>query len=238
MRLVVFAGPSLPCAARHRAQGVEWRPPAEAGDLLRLDLDAALTICLIDGYFDHRPAVRHKEILLALAQGARVLGASSMGALRAAEMTPFGMEGVGAIHRAYADGRLAGDDEVALIHASGEQGWRPLSVPLVEVRATLCRLVRERRLEAGAARRILEAAREVHYVDRSWSSFAHEELRTLLEGAHVPLKRADAEAALVAALAPRPKPRQRPKMVETSFLRSLARSCRVRLPRAPFPAGR
>ena len=61
-------------------------------------------IGLIDGYFDGVPAVAHKEILWALDQGIRVLGAASMGALRAAELAPFGMEGVGAIWRDYADG--------------------------------------------------------------------------------------------------------------------------------------
>jgi hypothetical protein len=237
MRLVVFAGPSLPASARTVAAGVDWRPPAEAGDMLVLDLDPGLTICLIDGYFDHRPAVRHKEILLALSKGVRVIGASSIGALRAAEMGPLGMEGVGAVHRAYADGRLTGDDEVALVHADAGHDWRPLSVPLVEVRATLCRLVRESGLDADRARRILQAARDVHYIDRSWASFAGGELRALLQTAHVPLKRADAEAAVAAALLPPPGPLRRPQMVSTSFLRALARSRRVPLPPAPCREG-
>jgi hypothetical protein len=237
LSIVVFAGPSLPSAARRDVAGVEWRPPAEAGDILGMDLRPDLTICLIDGFFDHRPAVRHKEILLALSEGARVIGASSIGALRAAEMAPFGMEGVGRIHRAFADRRLTGDDEVALVHASEGQDWRPLSVPLVEVRATLCLLVRERRIAAREARRIRAAAREVHYIDRSWSSFAPRTLRSLLEAAHVPLKRADAEAALAAALTPPAQPPQPPQMVETSFLRALARSIPSRKPRPPFPVG-
>ncbi|HEX8216862.1 MAG TPA: TfuA-like protein [Allosphingosinicella sp.] len=225
---IVYAGPSLPASDRARFDGIEWRPPAEAGDLLRLDLRPGLTICLIDGYFDHRPAVRHKEILLALAKGARVIGASSMGALRAAEMAGLGMEPVGAIARAYAEGRLTGDDEVALIHGPAEWDWRPLSVPLVEVRATLCRLLRRRLISAAQARSLIETARSIHYADRTWHAFvADPPLRARLEAEQVPLKRFDAVEALRTAHAPRPEPAPRPKAVSTSFLRALAREVRA-----------
>jgi hypothetical protein len=239
MSVILFAGPSLPAADRSGFPEIDWRPPAEAGDLLRLDLRAGLTICLVDGYFDHRPAVRHKEILRALAAGARVVGASSMGALRAAEMAAFGMEPVGAIARAYASGLLAGDDEVALVHGPAEWGWRPLSVPLVEVRATLCRLLRRRRIAAADARRLLTAARAVHYCERSWPAVAPDEaLARLLEAEHVPLKRLDAIEAVAAALAPGPWPRRLPKAVSTSFLRALERELRAPPPEAPWRAGR
>ena len=229
MSLVVFAGPSLPKSGRPIADAAEWRPPAEAGDLLRLDLRVGLTVCLIDGYFDHRPAVRHKEILLALSQGARIVGASSMGALRAAEMHRFGMEGAGAIFRAYATGRLTGDDEVALVHAPPEWDWRPLSVPLVEARATLCRARRRRLVSADEARLLLEAARRVHYAERSWAALFEglpldqlraDALRALLEAGHVPLKQLDAVAALRLAMAPRPSPAPRPAATSHSSTRS------------------
>ncbi|TVT40867.1 hypothetical protein FNH05_23330 [Amycolatopsis rhizosphaerae] len=45
---------------------------------------------MIDGYFHHVPSVQHKEILYAQHQGLMVVGCSSMGALRAAELTDFG----------------------------------------------------------------------------------------------------------------------------------------------------
>jgi len=231
MRIVVFAGPSLPGASRAHFEGIEWRPPAEAGDLLRLDLSAGLTICLIDGYFDHRPAVRHKEILLALSKGVRVVGASSMGALRAAEMAAFGMERAGAIARAYVTGRLTGDDEVALVHGPAEWDWRPLSIPLVEVRATLCSLVRRRAIAVADARRLVAAARAVHYADRTWDSVTGDRNeRERLESAHVPLKRLDALEAVRIAVAPPPRAAPRPQAVSTTFLRALAREVGAPLP--------
>ena len=59
---------------------------------------------IIDGYFQQVPSVWHKEILWAMAQGVHVFGSASMGALRAAELAPFGMRGVGLIFEAYRDG--------------------------------------------------------------------------------------------------------------------------------------
>jgi hypothetical protein len=236
MSVVVFCGPSLGHEDGARFPGVSWRPPAEAGDLLALLPDAPrLTVCLVDGYFDHRPAVRHKELLLLLSEGTRILGAGSMGALRAAEMDGFGLEGVGAVYRAYASGRLTGDDEVALAHGPSEWHWRPLSVPLVEVRATLCALARRRRIAVPEARTLLNAASAVHYSDRTWESFAGDRAALLAE-AHVPLKRLDALSCLAAAYVP-PPPRPRPAPVRTSFLRALARERGIPLGELPPTPG-
>ena len=223
MRVIAFAGPSLPPSARTAVTGIEWRPPVEAGDLLRLDAGPGTTICLVDGYFDHRPAVRHKEILLLLSAGARVLGSASIGALRAAEMDGMGMIGVGAIYRAYRRGTVRGDDEVALIHGDAASGWKPLSVPLVDIRATLARAVRTKTIDAAGARALLGRAAAIHYVDRSRSEVAR-----WLPGTLVEQKRTDADQCLLAALhgvADRP----RPGRIVTSALRALGRECGIDL---------
>lgn len=233
MRIVAFAGPSVPAEARAAFPRVEWRGPAEAGDFLHLPTSGPLTICLIDGYFDHRPAVRHKEILLLLSEGRRVVGGASIGALRAVEMEPFGMEGAGSIYRAYARGLIDGDDEVALAHGPEEWEWRPLSVPLVEVRATLCRAVRMGAIAPADARCVREAAGEIHYVERTWEAVSLslpprlvESARPALAGIHVPLKTLDAVACLRAATTPPPR-RRRPKPVSTIFLHALMDQCGI-----------
>ena len=229
--VVAFAGPSVPPAARARFAGVEWRPPAEAGDLLALEPRPGLTVCLIDGYFDHRPAVRHKEILWLLAQGVRIVGGASIGALRAAEMRRFGMEGAGAIYRAFASGRLVRDDEVALIHGPEESSWAPLSVALVDVRAALCGAVRRGLVGAADARAVLTSAGRCHYADRLWptvlagSAVPEARLRRLAEWLAVEgpsQKRVDAEACLAAALSPG-VPFTPPEAVRTAFVEALAR---------------
>lgn len=238
MRVIAFAGPSLSPEGRVDFPSVEWRPPAEAGDLLRIEPESELTLCLIDGYFDHRPAVRHKEILLLLSEGVRIYGASSIGALRAAEMSPLGMVGIGAIYRAYAAGRIHGDDEVALIHAGAEWGWRPLSLPLVDVRATLCRAMRRKALARMDARALFEAAAALHYVDRSWAlildsaalpSATLDGFRAWLIEGEVAQKGLDARACLRTALSEPSTEPPRPDAVPTVFLNALARDCGVSL---------
>jgi hypothetical protein len=70
----------------------------------------------VDGYFERVPAVWHKEVLWAISQGIRVYGSASMGALRAAELSAFGMIGIGKIFEWYRDGVIERDDEVAVAH--------------------------------------------------------------------------------------------------------------------------
>ena len=83
---IIFAGPSLAGAELSAYPKLDIRPPVRQGDVWRASRDKPRAIGIIDGYFEGVPSVWHKEILWALGQGIPVLGASSMGALRAAEM--------------------------------------------------------------------------------------------------------------------------------------------------------
>jgi hypothetical protein len=234
MTVVVFAGPSLTDADRASHPDFEWRGPAQAGDMLRLQATEGSVICLIDGFFDHRPSVRHKELLLLLSRGIAVLGASSMGALRAAEMDRFGMVGVGAIYRAYASGRLSGDDEVALVHATESWGWKGLSVPLVDCRANLHRALRAGFLTPLEVGTLLQAARAIHYTDRTWLSILEATNMTSarrravldrIEVGGVSQKRLDALDCLAVAATPGLMTVPAPQMVRTSLVAALAREC-------------
>lgn len=114
-RVTVFVGPSLG-QDRPTSPGidVDYRAPASQGDFIAAAVELPKAMVLIDGYFEHVPAVHHKEILWALDQGIPVYGASSIGALRAAELSRFGMIGVGKIYQSFESGELERDDEVAL----------------------------------------------------------------------------------------------------------------------------
>jgi hypothetical protein len=168
--IVVFLGPSLD---PDRAAGIlraDYRPPARRGDILAAARDGAKIIGLIDGVFFQDCAVAHREILEALRSGVRVFGASSMGALRAAELDTLGMEGVGRIYRAYRSGELVADDEVALVF--DPVYFAPLSEPLVNIRATIARAEEKGVIDAGAAREILHAARSLYFPDRTYDRIA------------------------------------------------------------------
>ena len=114
-RIIVFLGPSLERESAETILAAEYRPPARRGDLLRAVQDGADIIGLIDGVFHQESAVAHREILAAIKKGVKVVGSSSMGALRAAEMDTLGMAGIGEVYRMYKSGELVSDDEVALV---------------------------------------------------------------------------------------------------------------------------
>lgn len=170
MKAFVFVGPTL--SAEKVLEAVPSAivlPPVARGDILRLVLDSdPSAIAIIDGYFNTVPAVTHKEVLFALSRGFRVLGASSMGALRAAEMWPFGMEGVGEIFTLYRDGVLEADDEVAVTHGPPESGYRASSVALANIRLALKEAARRGIIATETERHLVADAKSVFYADRSW----------------------------------------------------------------------
>lgn len=146
MSLAVFLGPSLPRREAEAIVAADYRPPVRQGDIYRLVSQARPgTIAIIDGYFQEVPSVWHKEILWALDQGVAVYGASSMGALRAAELHRHGMIGIGKVFEAYSSGTYSpfegepfeDDDEVAVIHGPAELSYPALSDAMVDLRETL-----------------------------------------------------------------------------------------------------
>jgi hypothetical protein len=170
VKVVVFAGPTLNAREIREHLDADVRPPAAMGDIYRAARESPDLIALIDGYFDRVPAPWHKEILWALSQGIHVLGAASMGALRAAELARFGMVGVGEVFRAYYSGALSDDDEVAVVHAPREQHFRPLSEAMVNIRATVSHAFLEGVLSADLAERLLRTAKSLYYPERSYAA--------------------------------------------------------------------
>jgi hypothetical protein len=167
MTVIVFAGPSLVAGALAPSE-LELRPPAAEGDLYRAAREVPRAIALIDGYFESQPAVWHKEILWAISRGIAVFGAASMGALRAAELSQFGMVGVGLIYRAYRRGALIDDAEVAVLHGPAELGYQSLTEALINVRATLARAVAEHIISPATRRLLLTSAGGIFYKERTW----------------------------------------------------------------------
>ncbi|UKJ75162.1 TfuA-like protein [Azospirillum brasilense] len=166
--LYVFLGPTLPRADAARYLDATYLPPVAQGDVIRLCERKPRAIGIVDGYFGNIPSVWHKEILHAIHQGVAVFGASSMGALRAAELHPFGMIGVGAVFEAFRDGRLEDDDEVAVIHGPAELGYPSLSEAMVNIRRTLADAAQEGVVPAATARRLEAIAKALPYRERGF----------------------------------------------------------------------
>jgi len=165
-KIIVFLGPSLEQSAAEKILPAEYRPPAKRGDLIAAARDGATIIGLIDGVFHQESAVAHREILTALRHGIMVIGASSMGALRAAEMDTLGMLGIGEVYRMYKSGELESDDEVALVF-DPESGLA-LSEPLINIRFTLKLARNTGIIDPDAHDALLVSARSLFYPKRTY----------------------------------------------------------------------
>lgn len=167
MTTLVYVGPTLRAAeVSALLPGATVLPPVAVGDVLvAIRRRGIKRIAIIDGYFERMAAVWHKEILRALERGVAVWGAASMGALRAAELAPFGMRGVGGIYRDYARGTLIADDEVAVAHLPAEYAYRPTSDALVNLRDGIARAPM---LTAPLRDKLVALARARFYRERSW----------------------------------------------------------------------
>ena len=165
---MVFLGPSLPLKQARARVRAHFLPPARQGDVWRALALRPRAIALIDGVFEAQPSVWHHELLEAMGAGVAVFGASSMGALRAAELTGHGMIGVGQVFRWVKEGVVEDDAEVALLHADREHGYRPLTLPLVNVRHAAKLAQAAEVLSAPQASALVKAAQRVFYQQRHW----------------------------------------------------------------------
>jgi hypothetical protein len=151
-----------------RELDAEYLPPVRAGDVYRIALKRPHVIGIIDGYFQSVPPVRHKEILWAMREGIHVFGSASIGALRAAELSPFGMQGIGKIYQWYRNGTLEDDDEVAVAHGPSESGFRAASEAMVNIRQTLRRAERCAIISRRVGTMLETLAKELFYPDRNY----------------------------------------------------------------------
>jgi hypothetical protein len=201
-RPIIFLGPSLSLEEARNLLDADYRPPAAQGDVLAAALEGPVAIGLIDGLFDRVPAVWHKEILWALGEGIAVYGAGSMGAIRAAELDRFGMRGVGQVYRAYRDGALEDEDEVAVAHAGYDEDWRALSDAMIDVRECLSRARHAGVITESAEETLARRVKETFYPQRRLDAVLdsrradHQGLLVWLRANRVSVKREDARKLL------------------------------------------
>lgn len=223
-RRLLFAGPSV--AGLAIPGDIALRPPARCGDFSALLEDPPAAVALVDGYFKLAPTVWHKEIASLLALGTRVIGGASLGAMRAAELERFGMEGVGAIFHAYRSGALVRDDAVMLVHAPAELGYAALSLPLVDAEHVL----RLADLPPRARRVMQRIVRRAPFETRTWRACLAEYRRRTGESfplaaealeAAPSLKRIDAALVIAALMGAAPIARRPMPPLTAQFRRLL-----------------
>lgn len=203
-RVVVTAGPTIGVGdIQAVVANAEVVPPISFGHALGYGLQPGDTLLIVDGLFFQHASVRHKELLTLIGDGVRVVGSSSMGALRAAELHLFGMEGYGWVFEGYRDGLLEADDEVGMVHGDPEDGYPIFVDALVNIRQTVARAVETRVLSAALADELIETARRTPFTQRTWNrlldAIGVPETRSLaskLRSLRIDIKHTDAILAL------------------------------------------
>jgi len=165
--IVVYLGPTLPVTDARTVLDADYRAPVKRGDINSLLAAPPIVVGLVDGVFFQDLAVSPKEILRALDMGVRVFGASSMGALRAAELGAFGMIGIGRVFQLFKSGQIDADDEVAVAYT--EPAGRPLSEPMVNIRCALERAFNEGIVTAQERRQLVSRMKRVYFPLRTYS---------------------------------------------------------------------
>lgn len=153
----LFIGPSSYAIKLDIPSNMKIMPPARRGDIDDLISGTPPgTIVLVDGTYHSYPAVSHAEIRSAIDAGWKLWGLSSMGAIRAVELTPVGMKGYGEVFRMFSNNEDLPDDYVALIHGD-EAPYVPISEPLVHIDFFLKDLVKDEIITFNVYIQLLES---------------------------------------------------------------------------------
>ncbi len=146
---------------------VIYKRPIKRGDLGLAIREHPDIIGIIDGVFHQNSAVGHREILKAINEGICVVGASSMGALRASELDSLGMKGIGYVYEQYATGKVTSDDDVAVMLDS--ETLEQLSEPLINMEYTFTKAVEKDIITQDEKAELISIAKSTFYPKRNYA---------------------------------------------------------------------
>jgi hypothetical protein len=163
VKTIVFFGPSIAESEVRSLAAVTHAPPIKRGDLAGAgDYDVFV---ILDGEFGQNMSVSPKEILGVLERGKTVIGASSMGALRASELDRSGMIGTGWVYDYFRRGAVRRDADVALVYSPFD--FKPMTVPMVDVEYWMEQASAAGLIGNRERARLLKAVRTIFFADRS-----------------------------------------------------------------------
>ena len=198
-KIVIFTGPSLSVEDARGVLDADYRPPIKRGDITLVMGDNPDIIGIIDGVFHQQPAVAPREILDAIRSGVTVVGSSSMGALRAAELDEFGMKGIGYVYEQYSKGILESDDDVAV--TLDPDSFEQLSEALVNIDYNFTVAFRQGIINESEFDELCNVAKSIFYPKRTYdlifdkanvSDDVLSQLKLFLDSFAVDVKRRDA----------------------------------------------
>ena len=164
---VIFLGPSLSRDKARKILDADYRLPAKKGDLLQLILKEVDIVGLVDGYFlQDYPPTPIEVYNLVRKRNVKVLGSSSLGALRAVELGKYGMIGIGKIFRLFRDGILESDDEVAVTFTD-YTNYK--SEALIDIRYNLFLAQKYKIIDNMTGRSILKISKQTYFPYRTYA---------------------------------------------------------------------
>jgi hypothetical protein len=174
---IIFLGPSLSHEKARKIFDADYRPPARKGDFLRLaaDFDAVeMAVGFVDGVFlQDYPPTPIEVYHLARKNGVLLVGAASLGALRAVELEKFGMVGIGKIFQLYKTGKVNADDEVAVTFAS-EGDYQLQSEAMIDIRYNLYLAHKKEVISEKAKSVLVKLAKEIYFPHRKYTYILEE----------------------------------------------------------------
>lgn len=173
VKIIIYTGLSLSfdeakkILDSHDDVEVIYKRPIKRGDLCHDMKENPDIIGIIDGVFHQNSSVGHKEILNVINNGVTVVGASSMGALRASELDSLGMKGIGYVYEQYATGKVTSDDDVAVMLDS--ETLEALSEPLINMDYVFTNAVSESIITQDQKDKLIKIAKSTFYPKRNYS---------------------------------------------------------------------
>jgi hypothetical protein len=166
---IVYLGPTLNREEASKILDADYRDPAKKGDFLRLSLtsDEKKYVGFIDGVFLHDYPPSPIEVYhLATRKNIELIGASSLGALRAVELEKFGMKGIGKIFQLFKNGILNADDEVAVTFVRDKNILQ--SEALIDIRFNLFLAYKKGIITKQTKKRSVKIAKRIYFPFRNY----------------------------------------------------------------------
>lgn len=148
-------------------------PPIQRGQLLK-DIDLGYNVvAIVDGKFDQNLAVTPSEVMDALRAGVRIYGASSMGALRAAECENYGAIGCGKIFEFIKKSENFRDDflgQLFIDQKTFDQTFQWKNKTYVDFYFAAADLAAKKKISKKHAEKIREIYQQIFYAERGLDS--------------------------------------------------------------------
>jgi hypothetical protein len=166
---IVYLGPTLSREEAIKILDADYRDPAKKGDFLMLsrDSDEKKYVGFVDGVFLHDYPPSPIEVYhLATRKNIELIGASSLGALRAVELEKFGMKGIGKIFELYKNGIINADDEVAVTFVRENNTLQ--SEAMIDIRFNLFLAYKKGVITNQTKKRFAKIAKNIYFPFRNY----------------------------------------------------------------------